>query len=77
MTAIDVADIETRSPAAERMRTHRERKKNGLRCLMIELRESEIDALIAKQLLKSEMRNDPAAIADALYGLFERELVPA
>jgi hypothetical protein len=34
-------------PAAERMRRHRERRKNKLRCLTIEIRESEIEALRA------------------------------
>ena len=63
-----------RSPAAERMRLHRERKRYGLRCLMIELRETEIDTLIKKQLLKGEMRNDTSAIIDALYSFLEREL---
>ena len=66
--------IAARSPAAERMRLHRERKRNGLRCLMIELRETEIDSLIKKQLLKREMRNDVGAIAGALYSFLEREL---
>ena len=69
-----VSDTTQRSPAAERMRLHRERKKNGMRCLMIELRETEIEALIKKQLLKVEMRNDASAIVDALYAWFEREL---
>ena len=71
------ADTETpaRSPAAERMRAHRERKKNGMRCLIIELRETEIDALISLKLLKAEVRDDREAIVDAIYGLFERELV--
>ena len=32
----------SRSPAAARMRLHRERRRHGLRCLMIELRETEI-----------------------------------
>ena len=45
--------------AAERMRRHRQRQRNGLRCLTIELRETEIDVLIQKGLLKAEMRNDP------------------
>jgi hypothetical protein len=51
-----------------------ERKKNGMRCLMIELRETEINALIAKKLLKGEMRNDISAIIDALYLFLEQEL---
>jgi hypothetical protein len=32
-----------RSPAAERMRLHRERRRNGLRCITIELYETQID----------------------------------
>src|SRR5271167_5025708 len=47
-----------RSPAAERMRRHRERRRDGLRCLVIELRETEIDALIRRGLLNNETRND-------------------
>jgi hypothetical protein len=35
-----------RTAAAERMRRHRQRRRDGLRCLMIELRETEVDALI-------------------------------
>jgi hypothetical protein len=69
-----VSDVTKRSPAAERMRLHRERKKNGMRCLMIELRETEIDALIQKGFLKPDTCNDTSAIVDALYAWFEREL---
>ena len=46
------------SPAAERMRRHRQRQRKGLRCLRIELQEMEIDELIRKGLLRSETRND-------------------
>jgi hypothetical protein len=51
------------------MRRHRQRqrRRDGLRCLVIELRETEIDALISKGLLKPEMRHDTSAIIDALY----------
>jgi hypothetical protein len=62
------------SAAAERMRLHRERRRRGLRCLMVELRETEIDALIRKGLLKSETRNDPSAIVEALYAHLDRTL---
>jgi hypothetical protein len=65
----------TRSAAAERMRRHRERRRDGLRCLTIEIRDSEIDALVRKQLLKPETRNDPYAIEMALYQFLERTLV--
>ena len=63
-----------RSSAAERMRLHRERRRAGMRCLMIELRETEIDALIQKGFLTANMSNDTSQIRDALYAYFDREL---
>ena len=62
------------SPAAERMRRHRERRRDGLRCLIIELRETEIDALIQRGLLNNETRGDPGAIIDALYAFLDDTL---
>jgi hypothetical protein len=62
------------SPAAERMRRHRQRRQNGLRCLTIELREREIDALISGRFLKHEARNDRNAIINALYRLLDQML---
>jgi hypothetical protein len=62
------------SAAAERMRLHRERRRQGLRCLMVELRETEIDVLIQKGLLDGEMRNDPDAVSDALYAHLDQTL---
>ena len=47
-----------RSSAAERMRLHRERRRTGVRCLMIELRESEVAELVRRGLLKQDTRND-------------------
>ena len=64
------------TPAAERMRRHRERRREGMRCLWIELHETEIDALVQRGLLKEETRNDQNAIADALYDHLERTLDP-
>ena len=64
------------SPAAERMRRHRERRRDGMRCLRVELRDTEIDALVRKGLLKPETRHDQNAIADALYDYLERTLDP-
>ena len=63
------------SLAAERMRRHRQRRRVGLRCLVIELYETETDALIQKGLLKAEMRNDPLAITEALYEHLNHTLV--
>jgi len=63
-----------RSAAAERMRLHRERRRKGLRCLIIELRETEIEALVGMGFLRREMRNDPSAVSKALYAYFDRTL---
>jgi hypothetical protein len=63
-----------RSPAAERMRRHRERRREGLRCVTIELRETEIDVLVQKGLLKADARNNSRAIREALYRYFDSTL---
>lgn len=60
--------------AAERMRLHRERRRNGMRCLMIELHVTEIEALVRIGLLQVETRNDPNAIREALYGYLDQTL---
>jgi hypothetical protein len=56
------------------MRRHRERRRDGLRCLTIELRETEIDALIREGMLNRETRNDPGAIIDAFYEFLDSTL---
>jgi hypothetical protein len=50
------------------MRAHRQRRRDGLHCVTIELRETEIDVLLGK---KADARN---AIRDALYAHLERTL---
>ena len=62
------------SGAAVRMRRHRQRRRDGLRCLNVELRETEIDALIQKGFLNNVMRNDPGTIMDALYAFLDSTL---
>jgi hypothetical protein len=62
------------SPAGVRMRRHRERRRDGLRCLRIELRATEIDALIERGFLKPETRNDAKSIIEALYAFFDKTL---
>ena len=64
-----------RSAAAERMRHHRERRRQGVRCLMIELSEAEIDGIIREGLLPAELRNEPFALIWALYDHLDRTLV--
>jgi hypothetical protein len=56
------------------MRAHRERRRLGLRCLMIQLRETEIDTLIRRGMLKADARNDPSAVCKALYAHLDRTL---
>ena len=62
------------TPAAARMRRHRRRRRDRLRCLTIELRETEIDALIRKGLLRPDTRNDPWAVIKALYAYLDHTL---
>ena len=45
----------------------RERQRKGLRCLTIELRETEIDALVRRKRLSNDDRSNLAAIRTALY----------
>jgi hypothetical protein len=57
--------------AAARMRRHRKRRREGLRCLTVELRDSEIDVLVGKALLMPGIRNDKNAIIRALHDFFD------
>jgi hypothetical protein len=68
------AEESSRSPAANRMQLHRLRRRSGLRCLTIELRVTEIDALIRKGLLTDVTRNDQRAVVEALYAHLDRTL---
>ena len=56
------------------MRLQRARRSAGLRCLTLEVRESEIAALIRKGLLRPDSRQDNAAVSNALYSLLDRHL---
>jgi hypothetical protein len=62
------------SPGAMRMVRHRNRRRKGLRCVTIELRESEVDALIRRGVLSHDNRVDPAAVRRALYAFFDDTL---
>ncbi len=66
--------VANRAAAAERMRQYREGRRQGLRCLMIELHVTEIQALVGLGLLKANMRNDPEGITVALYEHLNRTL---
>ena len=55
------------TPAAERMRRYRERRRRGLSCIKVQLRRSEVDALIGCRLLQPAEREDRRALAAALH----------
>ena len=62
------------SAAAQRMRAHRDRRRKGLRCIRIELGETEVDVLIRKGLLRPDARNDLNAVVQALYAHLDATL---
>jgi hypothetical protein len=62
------------SPGAERMRRHRERRRNGLRSVTVELRDSEVNELIKRGYLAPESRADKDAIRTALYWFLDHDL---
>jgi hypothetical protein len=62
--------------AAERMRLHRKRQRNGLHCVRLLLHETEIDGLVRKGLLKPERRRDQAAVETAIGVFICRQLGP-
>jgi hypothetical protein len=74
MAAPPTTNSVTRSPAAERMRAHRERRRLGISCLTVQLFDTEIGALIGKGLLKADTRNDPDAVREALYAFLDSTL---
>jgi hypothetical protein len=60
--------------AADRMRRHRERRRDGFRCLTIEVHETEIEFLIQKGLLQSVARNNLDAVRQALYSYLDETM---
>jgi hypothetical protein len=65
MSSGSTAPSSTCSAAAKRMRYHRERRREGFRCVTIELRETEIDELIRRKLLQADARNVVHGIRNA------------
>jgi hypothetical protein len=56
------------------MRLSRKRRREGLRCIVVELRITEIDTLIAKGLLEAGAREDRQAVRKALYSFLDETL---
>jgi len=66
--------IRSSSPAAERMRLHRKRRRQGMHSLRTSLHVTQIDGLVRKGLLSQEDRADPEALQRAIDALFSRVL---
>jgi len=64
------------SPAAERARRHRERKRNGLRMVSVEIFEQEIERLETLGLLGASYRSNTAALKPAIERVIECVLRP-
>jgi hypothetical protein len=70
----DIEANQRRAGGRDRMARTRARKRSGLRCVQVEIRDREIDALIGRGLLLAGARNDPAAISRALHDFFDVSL---
>ena len=73
----DQAAVENSAPRtapALRMRLHRDRRRSGLRCLTLQVRDREIDALVRKGLLAAETRNVVGEINAAFYRFLDLTL---
>jgi hypothetical protein len=66
-----ISDPPPISPAAERMRRSRERRRNGLRYLGIELCETEIEALVRMGFLAEVARHNDGEVIVALCAFLD------
>jgi hypothetical protein len=65
---------EQRRESADRMRLHRERKRRGLSCVTVEVRTTEIAALIRSGYLEVERHRDRCAVTAALHAYLDASL---
>ena len=63
--------IKMKSAGAQRMALYRERRRKGLRCVMIELLDVEINVLIRRGWLARDRRADPVALRDAFHMMLD------
>ena len=56
----------SRGSSAERSRRHRQRRRQGTRCILVDLDESKLTALVASGYLAQEERADGVAIKKAI-----------
>ena len=66
--------IRSPTPAAERMRRHRDRRRSGTRCVTIRLTDAEIDGLVAGRYLGADERDDKSAVQVAIEAFAAYEL---
>ncbi len=64
------------SPAAERQRRHRERKRRGLVLAHAEVPDRIVEALVNKGLLREAQATDSRAIVKALVDAAEKSVTP-
>jgi hypothetical protein len=57
------------------MARHRNRRRKGLKCVTIELRDTEIDVLIRRGRLAADSRGDLGAVKSALYSFLDDMLL--
>ena len=62
------------SASAQRMRRHRERRRRGLISLALDVRRTEVDALVRKGFLNPAASNSPSAVLQALYAFLDQSL---
>ena len=62
------------SAGAQRMRQHRLRRQNGLRCVVVQVRQAEVSELTRLGLLPAEQQTDRNAIAKALHQFLDAHL---
>jgi hypothetical protein len=63
-----------RQSSASRMRRCRDRRRAGLRSILFDIRQTEVEKLILRGLLAPDARSDPNAIAVALGRLLDKAL---
>jgi hypothetical protein len=60
------------TPGARRMRASRQRRRDAMRCVTLDLRETEVDRLIKRGYLRSVDRADRNEVLLALYRFLEQ-----
>jgi len=65
---MSIANGAARSSAARTQR-HRARRRQGTRCILVDVSESDVAALVARSYLPEESSRDPAAIKAAIEGV--------